>query len=74
MIVTLKYLGESKVLQYFDSTRINSAAPDVFCLGMKVMNHTGQWDAELDLYPPSVAEFASMAWSKTLEFTVFQLS
>ena len=45
--------SESKVLQYFG----NLAAPFVFAEVMKVMNHTGLWDAELTWYSPNVTRW-----------------
>ena len=35
----LKYLGESKVLQYFGNMKHNSSVPGAFAEVMKMMNH-----------------------------------
>ena len=50
---TVIFNSESKVLQYFNNVRHNSAAPDTFAVVVKVTNHTGLWDAELVSYSPS---------------------
>ena len=42
--------GESKVLQYFGNMWHNLALQDVFTEDMKMMNHTGLWDAEFVWY------------------------
>ena len=47
------YLGESKVLQYFDNVRHNSTALDAFAKFVKVICHTGQWDAKFAWNFPS---------------------
>ena len=41
LLVTFIYLGESKILQYFNNVRYNLAVPDAFAEVVKVMNHTG---------------------------------
>ena len=40
------YLGVSRILQYFRNIRHNSAAPNAFAEVLKVMKHSGLWDAE----------------------------
>ena len=45
-----KYLGESKVLQYFSNMRHNLAAPDTFAEVVKVVNHSGLWDAKFVMH------------------------
>ena len=47
-------LSESKVLQYFDKVKNNSAALDAFAEVMKMMNYTGLWNAKLAWYSQSV--------------------
>ena len=50
MIFHYKYLGESKVLQYFGSTW--GTTQNAFNEVMMMTNHTGPWDNELTWYSP----------------------
>ena len=51
------HLSESKVLQYFDNVRHNSAASDAFTIVVKIMNHIGRWDAELTWHFPNTTHW-----------------
>ena len=51
------YQGVSTVLQYFVHVTHNSAASDTSAEIIKVMNHTGFWDAELAWYSPSATHW-----------------
>ena len=55
--------SESKVLQYFDNMRHNSAALNVSVEVVKVTYHTGLLDAKLTWYwVVLLAKFASIIW------------
>ena len=72
--IYIYYLDESKDLQYFGNIRYNSVVLDAFAEVIKMINHTGLWDAELAWYPPSATcRISSMVWSILIEYTVIRL-
>ena len=66
------YLGESKVLQYFDNMKYTSAASFASVKFVKEMNHTWCWVCLL-LSRVLLNGFASIAYGMALEFMVLGL-